>query len=123
MTREQIVAAGITYVGRSNPRRRLYGHVLANPFKHPRDGTVAECVEKFRQYLLAHPALVMEAKRLKGQTLGCWCDQSEGNPCHAKVIAEIADAGDVAFPDEATKQQMRSERIRDRLMKFYQRGR
>lgn len=90
MTRQQIEAAGIVYVGRANPRYGLRGHPLANPFKVGRDGAVGECVEKFRAYLLARPDLVAVAKTLRGKTLGCFCDQM--GDCHAKVIAEVADS-------------------------------
>jgi hypothetical protein len=89
MSREEIEAAGIVYVGRPNPRRGLRGHALANPFKVGRDGQAGECVDRFRAYLLSRPDLCKVAKWLRGRVLGCWCEA--GTPCHAKVIAEVAD--------------------------------
>jgi hypothetical protein len=69
---------------------RLPGHPLANPYRIGRDGTAAQVVDKFRQRLLARPDLRARLAGLRGRRLGCWCP--DGQPCHALVIAEVADA-------------------------------
>lgn len=43
----------------------------------------AESVEDRRQFILDH------VHELAGKKLGCWCDQT--GPCHAKVLARMAD--------------------------------
>lgn len=73
-----------------------------NPFSHKPDtlaayrvGTVEEAVAKYKEWLLARPALVAQAKQeLRGKILGCWC-KTQSNPhapCHGDVLAEIANA-------------------------------
>jgi hypothetical protein len=44
---------------------------------------------KYRQYLLSRPDLIALLPGLRGRRLGCWCVPE---PCHAQVIAELADA-------------------------------
>jgi hypothetical protein len=83
--------ADVVYVGR--PLRRggwdLTGSPLANPFRLGRDGTRAEVVARYREYLLSRPDLLALLPGLRGKRLGCWCAPE---PCHAEVIAELADA-------------------------------
>jgi hypothetical protein len=57
--------------------------ILGNPFVGP------DAIEKFRAYLLQMPDLLRRAKALRGQRLACTCAPK---PCHADVIAEIANA-------------------------------
>lgn len=105
---------GIVYVG----RRMNYQtngavwphHPLANPFRvrrtaHSAAGpadceTVAECLAKYRPWLLARPTLLAdlaalwEASGRGAKSLGCWCGftQVPGGPhldCHAAVLAEM----------------------------------
>ncbi len=83
--------ADVLYVGRPMYQGgwKLHGHPLANPFK-VRNGDAAEAVERYRDWLDAHPQLVArELPKLRGRRLGCWCP--EGQPCHARVLAELAD--------------------------------
>lgn len=89
MSKAEIEAAGIVYIGRPCPRRGLRGHKLANPYVIGRDGTREEVIANYRAYLLASPDLLMIVETLRGGTLGCFCDQSED--CHAKVVADVAD--------------------------------
>ncbi len=56
---------------------------LGNPFA----GIGA--IERFRAYLLGRPDLLALVKTLRGKRLGCVCAPK---PCHADVIAEIANA-------------------------------
>lgn len=59
-----------------------------NPFKVGRDGTAEECVAKYSANIgLLTNAVVQE---LRGKNLACWCKL--GEPCHANVLLEIANA-------------------------------
>ncbi|MFF5893952.1 DUF4326 domain-containing protein [Streptomyces globisporus] len=87
---------GVVYVGRPMYRGgwHLAGHLLANPFVVGKRGDAETCVAKYERWLDQHPDLVArELPRLKGQRLGCWC--VEGEPCHARVLAERADTAEV----------------------------
>jgi Domain of unknown function (DUF4326) len=83
--------ADVVYVGRAMHRGgwHLKQSPLASPFSPGRDGTREEVVAKYRTYLLSRPELLGLVPGLKGRRLGCWCGPK---PCHAEVIAEIADA-------------------------------
>lgn len=86
--------ADVVYVGRPMFQGgwRLHGHVLANPFKVGKHGAAAAVVEKYRAWLAERPQLVArELPKLRGRRLGCWC--GPGQPCHARVLAELADQG------------------------------
>lgn len=84
--------ADVVYVGRALYRGgwRLAASPLACPYRVGRDGTRAEVVARYREYLLGRPDLLAEVPRLRGGRIGCWCAPL---PCHADVIAELADAG------------------------------
>lgn len=84
--------ADVIYVGRPMYRGgwRLPGHPLASPYRTGRDGTAAQAVDQYRRWLLARPDLPAQLARLRGRRLGCWCP--DGQPCHARVLAELADA-------------------------------
>ena len=56
-----------------------------NPFKVGVDGTLEECVEKFRQWL---PASGLNPRELRGKDLACFCPLN--GPCHADVLIEAA---------------------------------
>lgn len=72
------------YVGRPT--------IWGNPFEIGRDGTREEVIEKYRQYLVAHPYLIAKAREvLRGKVLACWCAPL---PCHADVLAEYANGGE-----------------------------
>ncbi|WP_211180467.1 DUF4326 domain-containing protein [Streptomyces sp. RLA2-12] len=86
----------VVYVGRPMYQGgwHLAGHLLANPFKVGKHGTAEEVVARYEKWLDAHPELVArELPKLRGERLGCWCP--EGEPCHARVLAERADAAEV----------------------------
>jgi hypothetical protein len=82
----------VVYVGRPMHRGgwHLEGSPLANPFRPGPDGSREEIVEKYRDWLLARSELLELLPGLRGRRLGCWCLPL---PCHAQVIAELADAG------------------------------
>ncbi|MFD3907872.1 DUF4326 domain-containing protein [Streptomyces californicus] len=86
----------VVYVGRPMYRGgwHLAGHLLANPFVVGKHGDPETCVAKYERWLDQHADLVArELPRLRGRRLGCWC--AEGEPCHARVLAERADAAEV----------------------------
>ncbi|MEV6456566.1 MULTISPECIES: DUF4326 domain-containing protein [Streptomyces] len=86
----------VVYVGRPMYQGgwHLAGHLLANPYVVGKHGTAEDVVARYEKWLDAHPDLVArELPKLKGQRLGCWCP--EGQPCHARVLAERADAAEV----------------------------
>lgn len=74
------------YVGRPSK--------FGNPFVIDTDGTRAEVIEAFRDWLETTDAgrLVAEAARreLPGRDLVCYCAPE---PCHAETLLEIANRG------------------------------
>lgn len=59
-----------------------------NPFVIGPDGTRADVVRKFEEYLKSNPALMEAAKReLKGKDLVCFCAPLA---CHGDVLSRIA---------------------------------
>jgi hypothetical protein len=84
--------ADVVYVGRAVHRGgwHLEGSKLASPFRPGPDGTREDVVAKYREHLLSRPDLLALLPGLRGRRLGCWCVPE---PCHAQVIAELADNG------------------------------
>ncbi len=66
------------YIGR--------GSRWGNPFRIGKDGTRDEVLEKYRQYILANPDLILHLPELLGKTLGCWCKPLR---CHGDILNEI----------------------------------
>ena len=61
-----------------------------NPFVIGRDGNREQVIEKYRAYILDHPALLAAVQsELKGKVLGCWCAPQS---CHGDVLAELAES-------------------------------
>jgi hypothetical protein len=60
-----------------------------NPFHIGVDGTRREVIAKHRAMVLSRPDMVARLPELRGKTLGCWC---KPKPCHADVLAELADS-------------------------------
>jgi hypothetical protein len=83
--------AEVVYVGRPMYQGgwRLHGHPLSNPYKVGRDGSAETVVARYREWLLRRPGLTDQLLQLRGRRLGCWC--ADGAPCHARVLAELAD--------------------------------
>lgn len=79
------------YIGRA--MGKWAGSPFANPFKVGRDGTRAQCIERYREYLLGKPELLALLPQLKGKTLGCWCKPQD---CHGDVIVEILEGSEPA---------------------------
>ena len=84
--------ADVVYVGRAMHRGGWHLPVspLANPFRPGRDGSREQIMARYRGHLLDRPDLLALLPDLRGRRLGCWCVPL---PCHADVIAELADAG------------------------------
>jgi hypothetical protein len=52
------------------------------------DGTRAEVIAKYREYLLNSPELLEQLPELQGKVLACWCTPK---PCHGDVLLELLD--------------------------------
>lgn len=57
-----------------------------NPYVIGKDGTRAEVIAKYREYILGRPDLLAQLPELQGKVLGCWCDPL---PCHGEVLLEL----------------------------------
>jgi hypothetical protein len=88
--RDDPEVADVVYVGRAMYRGgwRLPASPFANPFRIGVDGDREQVIAKYRDYLLGRPDLLALLPDLRGKRLGCWCKPL---PCHADVIAELAD--------------------------------
>jgi len=89
--RDDAAFADVVYVGRPMYRGgwQLPGSPLANPFRPGPDGSRNEVIARYRRYLLGRSDLLTLLPGLRGRRLGCWCAPE---PCHADVIAELADS-------------------------------
>ena len=58
-----------------------------NPFKIGRDGTRAETILKYKEYILNNPKLLNSLVELRGKDLVCYCSPL---PCHADILLELA---------------------------------
>jgi len=72
------------YIGRPS--------IWGNPFEIGKDGTRAEVIKKYHEYLLGNDKLMKLLSTLRGKTLGCHC---KPKPCHGDLIAELADASNL----------------------------
>ena len=54
------------------------------------DGTRAEVIRRYADYLLTRPDLLADLPSLRGHTLACWCAPA---PCHAEVLRDFAESG------------------------------
>jgi hypothetical protein len=82
--------------------------VWGNPFVPQREDTidqpamtVRECLDAYRDYLKVatgvpngggRPLAIQATEVLRGKNLACWC--KPGDPCHADVLLELANAKD-----------------------------
>lgn len=70
------------YIGRPS--------IWGNPFVIGADGNRAQVIQKYREYLMADPALVVRAKEeLRGRDVVCYCAPLA---CHGDVLIEVANA-------------------------------
>ncbi len=87
------------YIGRGRcPKTRTWSR-WGNPFKIGVDGTRAQVIEKYREYILNNVELLVALEELRGKRLGCWCVDEpvdhirEHKQCHGEVLLELL--GDV----------------------------
>lgn len=59
-----------------------------NPFHIGRDGTREEVIEKYREWILTRPKLLIQLQFLKGKRLGCVCAPLA---CHGDVLVELVE--------------------------------
>jgi hypothetical protein len=104
LSQEDLDRQGVVYVGRPMPEDARpairQGSPFGSPFKPGRDGTRAECVERYCAHVLASPDLLALLPGLRGRVLGCWCLKGDGHTphpmrCHAQVLALLADQPDL----------------------------
>jgi hypothetical protein len=65
----------------------------ANPFKVSLRYDAEKCVELFERHIsstLGADLYIAVRRELRGKNLACWC--KPGDPCHADVLLEIANA-------------------------------
>ncbi len=87
-------APDVVYVGRPIYQGgwRLPGSRFANPFRAQDVGGADKAVEMYREHLRRNRMLVdLARKQLTGKRLACWC---RTGPCHARVLAEVAQGGE-----------------------------
>lgn len=63
--------------------------IFGNPFEIGKDGTRAEVIEKYREYLKTRPDILKLIPKLKDKVCLCFCRPAL--PCHGDVLAELAD--------------------------------
>lgn len=62
----------------------------ATPYHIGVDGTREQVVVKYREWVIRQPRLLRDLRGLRGKALGCACAPL---PCHADVLAALADYG------------------------------
>jgi hypothetical protein len=108
------------YVGRGMSRQGLKSSIFCNPYKIGVDGDRATVIDRYTKHLsdlisMGNNAIIDELIALRGHQLACWCrysyeEKSEGNRCHADVLAWHLDT----YTDEQIRElgttEVRSER-------------
>lgn len=77
--KDKYTRANFVYIGRPTK--------WGNPFKIGRDGTRAEVVAKFENYIMHQPRLLAALPELKGKNLLCHCAPEA---CHGDVLLKLA---------------------------------
>ena len=77
------------YIGRNLTAyvKGAVGSKWKNPFTIKKTGTAKEACKKYRDYVLATPALRNSLDELEGKTLGCWCVPD--HECHGEVLKQL----------------------------------
>lgn len=57
-----------------------------NPFVMGDDGTRAQVILKYEQWIRSQPELLSQLNELKGKTLACWCAPLA---CHGDVLVKL----------------------------------
>ena len=88
------------YVGRAMPRYSLPESPWANPYKIRRDGSRAEVLALYEEYVRQRFGLdrVWLAFGYPSPVLACWCANRDGTPltladpeiCHAQILLRLA---------------------------------
>lgn len=60
-----------------------------NPYRVGEDGTRAQVIALYEQYLLQAPELIAALPELRGKVLGCFCAPKQ---CHGDVLVRLANA-------------------------------
>jgi hypothetical protein len=58
-----------------------------NPFVIGKQGTRAEVIAKYREWIMTQPRLLADLHELRGKDLICWCAPFA---CHGDVLRELA---------------------------------
>ena len=65
-------------------RRSIWG----NPFVLGRDGSRAQVIDKYRQWIIGQPGLMAQLEELKGKRLGCVCKPLS---CHGDALVSMVE--------------------------------
>jgi hypothetical protein len=57
-----------------------------------RDGDRTEVIQKYRNWILTQPDLLIDLHELEDKTLGCWCHPKA---CHGDVLAQMVNNRDL----------------------------
>lgn len=66
-----------------------------NPFVIGEDGTRAQVIEKYREYLLTNANLMADLPELSGKHLVCWCVPLA---CHGHILLDFANGKPLPSP-------------------------
>lgn len=66
------------YIGR--------GSKWGNPFVMRHEGERSQVIQKYREYILNRPELLIALPEIAGKTLGCWC---KPKLCHGDILIEL----------------------------------
>ncbi len=89
---------GAIYIGRAMPRRGLKASPLANQFKIGRDGTRAEVISRYREFIAPiaqdDENVKNTLRELVGKPLACWCrrdgdERTADNACHGDTLVAL----------------------------------
>lgn len=75
------------YIGR--------GSKWGNPFRIGIDGTRAEVLKKYRNWIVNQSKLMTSLHELEGKVLGCYC---KPKACHGDILKELCERGKVQMP-------------------------
>lgn len=62
-----------------------------NPYQIGKDGTRAEVLQKYENWIKTQPDHLQRLKELRGKKLGCYCKPDYA--CHGDILARLADEG------------------------------
>ena len=80
--RDKTGSANEVYIGR--------GSKWGNPFKIGQDGSRADVIRKYEEYLIKRDDLMYALHELEGKTLVCFC---KPQACHGDVLKKYVDEG------------------------------